>query len=182
MPDKIQSRVVPFWRQEVVTRMALGTICSQRRRQPQRPVPLRERWQGDAELELARQRLERQQPGFVFRNSLHFSLGFALGEFCFNWVCCNCLKIWPFQPPSILPISSILSESAIYLLSFSDLVSHKTISKTFNVSVFLIANLTQGCFSSLLRKLAMAIPSIISINRLSIFWPKEWRWVLGRIW
>ena len=41
------------------------------------------------------------------RNSLHFSPAFA-GEFCF----CNC----PRHPPSILPISSIFTERAMYFL------------------------------------------------------------------
>ena len=36
-------------------------------RQPQRPVRLRQRRQGRGELELARQQLQRQQPGWLFR-------------------------------------------------------------------------------------------------------------------
>ena len=50
-----------------------------------------------------------------------------------------------------------------------DFVSHKIISNIFRVSVFLIANLTHGCFSSRDRKLAIATASIISTKRLSIF-------------
>ena len=73
------------------------------------------------------------------RNSFHFSPVFT-GEFCFT----NC----PFQPPSILPISSIFSDRAMYLLSSKDFVSHRTIKSIFKVSVFRIANLTHGCFSS----------------------------------
>ena len=70
-----------------------GTLYnrSQCRWQPQCPVSLRERWQGCAELELARQQLERQQPDLAFRYSLHFSLGFMLGEFCFG-IGGGCLK------------------------------------------------------------------------------------------
>ena len=52
--------------------MTSCTLRAERRRQPQRPVRDRERRQGGGELELARQRLELQQPGSAFRNSLHF--------------------------------------------------------------------------------------------------------------
>src|SRR3989344_5966115 len=117
------------------------TLCTfpQRRRQPLRSLPVLERRQVELELQLARQRLKRQQPGGGVRHSLHFSPDLVLGEFCF--------KSCPFQPPSILPISSILSERAIYLPSFRDLVSHKTNSNTLSVSDFLMANLSHGCFS-----------------------------------
>lgn len=105
------------------------------------------------------------------RNSLHFSPCFS-GEFCFS---SKYFKTCPFQPPSILPTSSIFKERAIYFLSSKDFVSQSTINNTFTVSVFLIANLIQGCFSPLLKKLATAIPSIISTNRLSILTPRECR-------
>jgi len=68
---------------------------------------------------------------FLRRYYLHFSP--YLGRVLFSW---------PFQPPSILPISSKVSESAPYFLLSSDLVSHKTISKILRVSVLRIANLT----------------------------------------
>lgn len=44
--------------------MKFHTFCAEARhqRQPLRPVSLREWWQGYTELELARQRLELQQP------------------------------------------------------------------------------------------------------------------------
>jgi len=48
-------------------------------------------------------------PAAVARNSLHFSPGFAPGEFCF--ISCPC------QPPSILPTSSSFTEREIYFLS-----------------------------------------------------------------
>jgi|GEM_PF-475073 len=53
-------------------------------------------------------------------------------EFCFN----SC----PLQPPSILPISAIFSESEIYFLLSSDFVSQRIRKKTFIVSVFLMAS------------------------------------------
>lgn len=68
------------------------------------------------------------------RYSLHFSLGFTSGEFCFM----SC----PFQPPNIFPISSIFMERAIYFLLSRDFVSQSTIRSTFNVSNFLIATRT----------------------------------------
>ena len=79
------------------------------------------------------------------RNSLHFSSARA-GEFCFF----NC----PFHPPSILPISPILSESTAYFLVSSDFVSHKIMSNSFNVSFFLVARRTYGIFSSRARNVA----------------------------
>lgn len=93
------------------------------------------------------------------RNSSHFSPAFA-GEFCFT----SC----PFQPPSIFPISSKCRDRTIYFLLSSDFVSHKTISKTFNVSNFLMATDTYERFSSFGRKLAIDIDSIISTKRVSI--------------
>ncbi len=100
------------------------------------------------------------------RNLLHFSLPFG-GEFCFE----SC----PLQPPSIFPISVVLNESAMYFLSSRDLVSHKIIKSIFKVSVFRIAKATQGLFSSRDKKLAIAIPSMISTNKLSILNPSEYR-------
>jgi len=70
---------------------------------------------------------------FARRNLFHFS-PYLLGEFCF----CS----WPYQPPSILPISSIFTDRAIYLLSSRDFVSQSIIKNTFNVSTFLIAKRT----------------------------------------
>jgi len=99
------------------------------------------------------------------RKSLHFSPNY-LGEFCF--VSC------PFHPPSIFPISSIFSERKAYFLVSNDFVSHKIIRNILSVSFFLIANLTQGCFSWGDKKLAIAIASIISVNNLSIFNPREY--------
>lgn len=66
------------------------------------------------------------------RNLLHFSL--LSGEFCF----CN----WPFHPPSILPISFIFIETAMYFLSSTDFVSQRTIKSIFNVSSFLMERRT----------------------------------------
>lgn len=111
-------------------------------------------------------------PGFrwVFlrpRNSFCFSPQVFWGEFC--------LESCPFQPPSILPISSICRDRAIYFLLSRDLVSHKIINSIFRVSTFRIANRTYGCFSSFERKLAAAVASIISMNKVSILWPSEWR-------
>ena len=82
-------------------------------------------------------------------------------------------KILPFHPPSILPNFSISNERAIYFLLSRDLVSQSTISKTLSVSVFRMANLTQGCFSPTGKYPAMAIPSIISTNNESILTPNE---------
>jgi hypothetical protein len=112
---------------------------------------------------------------FVFRsrNLLHFSFVFVAREFCFT----SC----PFQPPSILPISSNGTDRAIYFLSSNDFVSHKTIKSILRVSVFLIANLIQGCFSSRERKVAIAIASIISTKIVSIFCPKENLCILGKV-
>ncbi len=70
MPDTIQPR-------EYSTGGGRGGILyvrAERQRQPERPVSHRERRAGGSELELARQQLERQQPGSALRHSLHFSL------------------------------------------------------------------------------------------------------------
>lgn len=118
---------------------------------------------------------------FVSRNLLHFSpsrddflVAWFAGEFCF--------VSWPFQPPSILPISFKGTDRTTYFLLSRDLVSHKANIKTMRVFNFLIASLTHGCFSSLFKKPAIETDSIISTNSSSIFWPNEWRWVFGRIW
>src|SRR3989338_9331382 len=50
-------------------------------------------------------------PAVVAGNFLHFSPGFLAGEFCFS----SSFTICPFQPPSILPTSSIFNDKAIYL-------------------------------------------------------------------
>ena len=106
---------------------------------------------------------------FVFRSrkSLHFSPTpfIEVGEFCFR----SC----PFQPPSIFPTSSILSDRVIYFLLSMDFVSHKTIKSIFVVSTFRIARRTYGCFSCGERKLAMEMASILSTNKLSILCPSE---------
>jgi len=104
-------------------------------------------------------------PALRFSNSFHFSLVFMTGEFCFE----SC----PLHPPSILPISSTFTDKARYFLLSIDLVSHNTIRSILSVSAFLIANLTHGCFSSLERKVAIEIASIISTKIVSIFCPRE---------
>gem|GEM_PF-1603304 len=116
---------------------------------------------------------------FRLRNSLHFSFATRVaGEFCF--VCCAracsiVRVIWPFQPPSILPISSMGSEMAAYFLLSSDFVSQQIIRRIFTVSIFRIAIRTYGCFSVGPRKLAAETASIVSIKRVSILSPREWR-------
>lgn len=107
------------------------------------------------------------------RNLLHFSPALA-GEFCF----CS----WLFQPPSILPTSLIGNDNEAYFLLSILFVSHRIINKIFKVSNFLIASLIHGCFSSLGKKPAITVPSIISTNNVSIFCPRECRWGLGIIW
>lgn len=102
-----------------------------------------------------------------------FFLSHFMGEFCFE----SC----PLQPPSIFPISSIGEESAIYFLSSSDFVSQSIINNIFSVSSFLMATLTYGDFSSRDKKLATAIASIISINKVSILAPSECLWIFGRM-
>ena len=107
------------------------------------------------------------------RNSLHFSPYF-LGEFCF--------VSWPFHPPSILPISSSITDRVIYFLSSKDFVSQRIMRSTRKVSAFLIANRTYGCFSSRDKKLAAEIASITSTNKVSIRWPRECLCVFGISW
>jgi len=148
---------------------------SRRRRQPLCPLSvLQWRWYVESELQLAWQWLGRQQPCGLARNSLHFSLYILSGEFCF--VSC------PFHPPSIFPISLTFSERAMYFLLSKDLVSHNIIRNIFNVSVFLIANFTYGCFSSRRKKLAIARASIISVSKIFIFCPKVYRCAFGGRW
>ena len=106
------------------------------------------------------------------RNFFHFSLATA-GEFCFD----NC----PFQPPSILPISSIFSDRVMYFLLSKVFASHRTINSPFNVSVFRMASRTHGCFSSRDKKVAIAIASMISIKIVSIFCPREYLCSFGKI-
>ena len=98
-------------------------------------------------------------PAVLACNYSHFSPYF-LGEF---FLSCPC------QPPSILPTSSSLADKAAYLLFSKALLSHKTIKRILRVSIFCIARLTKGNFSSLIKKLAVAIASIASINNQSIF-------------
>jgi len=106
------------------------------------------------------------------RNLLHFSP--LWGEFCF----CS----WPLHPPSILPTSSIFTESAMYFLLSSDLVSQSIIRNILSVSAFLSAKRTNDSFSSCARKLAVASASITSTKRVSIFCPRECLCVLGMVW
>ena len=94
---------------------------------------------------------------FRLRYSLHFPALSPLLEgagFCFF----NC----PCQPPSILPTSSILSESTAYFLVSSDFVSHKIISNNFRVSTLRAARRTYGIFSSRPRNAAADTASIDS--------------------
>ena len=102
---------------------------------------------------------------FALREQLsHFSPVLVMGEFCF-WIC-------PLHPPRFFPISSNGIDKFIYLLSSIDFVSHKIINKTFCVSNFRIASLIHGNFSSLDRKLATDMASILSINKVSILCPR----------
>lgn len=101
-----------------------------------------------------------------------FSLNY-LGEFCFI--------IWPFQPPSIRPISSNFSDNTIYFLVSIDFVSHNTISSILRVSTFLIENWIHGSLLSLFKKLAIDTPSIVSTNNESIFNPSVYLWDFGNV-
>ena len=82
------------------------------------------------------------------RKCFHFSPACA-GEFCF--------AICPLQPPSILPISSILRESVMYFASSIDFVSQSIIRNIARTSVFRIAIRTYGYFSCRGRKPAVAV-------------------------
>ena len=81
-----------------------------------------------------------QNSGFAFAsgNSLYFSSFCILEEFSFASCFTNC----PFQPPNILPTSSIFNDSAIYFLLSKDFVSQRIIRSIFNKSFFLIAKTT----------------------------------------
>ncbi len=70
--------ITPRW---AVARTALSTLTDLWLGRACR-VPLLERRPRDRELELARELVERRQPGPP-RNSLHFSSDFASGEFLF---------------------------------------------------------------------------------------------------
>jgi len=91
-----------------------------------------------------------------------------LGEFLFS-------VIFPRQPPNIFPISFNLFDIWIYFLSFNDFVSQRICNNKFNVSNFLIEKFNQAIFSFFCKKVAIAIPSIISINKLSIFNARVYR-------
>ena len=147
---------------------------SEPRRQPVHPVPqLRRRWAVGLELQLARQRLESPESVCGSRNSLHFSPSFLLGEF---WL----FRVWlrdfiscPFQPPIILPMIVTFSEMAMYCLSLSDPASQSTMRSILIVSTLRIARRTYGSLSSGAKKLAVAVASIASTNKLSTRSPSE---------
>ena len=124
-------------------------------RQPLRPLSVPQRRQVELELQLARQRLQRQQFVRGARHFLHFSFAFG-GEFCLSRASAD-FRSWPFHPPSIFPTSFILTERAMYFLLSTDFVSHNTVSNMLNVSIFFMAKRTYGCFSLLERKVAAAI-------------------------
>ena len=90
-------------------------------------------------------------------------------------VFCSAFTICPFHPPSILPISSIFEDRAIYFLVSRDSVSQSISKNSFTVSTFCIAVRIWGCFSSRTRKLAMLIASIASTSRVSTRKPIECR-------
>ena len=79
MPDSVQLA------SSIRTSSDSGGISntSQLRWQPLRSLPVLERRQVGLERQLARQRLEWQQPRGGVRNLLHFSPAFLAGEFCF---------------------------------------------------------------------------------------------------
>ena len=90
-----------------------------------------------------------------------------------------CFIICPNQPPSIRPISLILSEIIKYFLLSSDLVSQSIRNNNFKVSVFLMAVFIYNAFSSLLTYKAPEIISITSIKMLSILTPRLKRCSFG---
>ena len=106
--------------------------------------------------------------GVLAGNFLHFSR-LNNGGFCFSSWRTSC----PFHPPNIFPISSILIDKAIYFLVSKDLVSQRIIRRIFSKSVFFIAKPMKGSFLAGSKKLAVEIASSISINKLSIRWPRE---------
>ncbi len=95
----------------------------------------------------------------------HFSSALA-GEFC--------LVSCPLQPPKFLPISSRLTDNAIYFLSSSDFVSQRIMSSTLSASSLRMARRTYGCFSWGDKKLAAAMASIASTNNESMRKPNEY--------
>lgn len=111
-------------------------------------------------------------------SATHFisSSYYLAGEFLF-WA--RDFEICPFQPPSILPISSKGSDKWMYFLLSNDFVSQRIRIKTLIVSSLRIASLTQGCFSLLSKNVAIEMASIISINKLSIFIPSVYLCVLS---
>jgi len=143
MSNTIQSRDHPKGFRRMVQWTVLRTK-PQRRWQPLRSLPLLERHEVELELQLAQQRLERQQSGSCSRNYLRSSAHFWAEVLLFNISC----FIFPYQPPRFLPHSSSFSERAIYFLSSMDFVSHNTESKTFIVSILRIASRIHGIFSS----------------------------------
>lgn len=80
---------------------------------------------------------------------------------------------FPNQPPNILPISSKGSDKDMYFLSSNDPASQIIISKTFTVSIFLIANLMHGDLLSFGKNTAVLTASIASTNKSSIFTANE---------
>ena len=80
MPNTIQSREYSRGSDD---KGGVLYISAELEWQPLRPVLVLERWRVELERELARQRLERQQPVRGSRNSLHFSSDFS-EEFCFT--------------------------------------------------------------------------------------------------
>ena len=119
--------------------MASCTMLPQPERQSLRPVPHLQGRRVELELQLARQRVKCQQSVCGAHISFHFSPGFP-GEFCFF--------SWPLHPPSILPISSIGRDKAIYFLSSIECVSQRIMRRTRRVSSLRIAVRTNGNFSS----------------------------------
>lgn len=142
---------------------------SQSERQAVYAVPLLERRRVELELQLAQQQPEREQSFRSSRKFLHFPGWSRPTGVLFSCCLVNC----PFHPPSIFPISSILSDKAMYFLSSNDFVSHSIIRSILTVSIFLMANRTYGCFSAGERKLAIETASILSTNKLSTRKPRE---------
>ena len=140
-------------------------IRGERERQPQRPVPGSGRQALGPVLELARERRERQRPCRRLRQ-----LQQMYQERPADWfrplVC-------PSQPPSIRPTSSSTSEIRTYFLLSSALISQAICRKNFKESNFMLASRITGSLFSLLRRLAVKISPITSVNSSSIFPPKE---------
>lgn len=67
----------------------------------------------------------------------------------------------------------------MYFLVSSDLDSHKIRQSSFKVSTFRVASRTYGNFSSFDKNAATEIASMISINKMSILAPSEYRCSLG---